>query len=70
MIYKNVESAEIKMPTYVKCEPFVGTDGIYMPCQDYVRDDSSPIYRMVISREMFIDSYNMWIKGEDGYEKD
>ena len=65
MIYQDVEYATIKEPTYVKCDPFVGEDGIYMPCEEYVPDYCNPLYRMVLSKEMFVEAYNKWIKGEE-----
>ena len=49
---------------YVRCYPYVGDDGIYMPCQEYVLDYCDPTYRLVLSKEMFVEAYNKWIKGE------
>ena len=39
--------------------PYVGDDGIYMP-NAY---DDKVYYQCVITREMFIEAYNKWIKG-------
>lgn len=49
---------------YVRCYPYVGDDGIYAPCQEYVLDYCNPTYKLVISKEMFVEAYNKWIKGD------
>ena len=50
-------------PVYVKQEPYVGENGIYIPAQPYVPEGTGS-YKMVISREMFVEAYNKYIKGE------
>lgn len=60
----NLDTAFIRGPIWVKAHPYVGEDGIYEPCQDYVREGADTLYRLVISKEMFIEAYNKWIKGE------
>lgn len=48
--------------TYV---PHVGDDGIYVP---YVIGDR--VYsQLLISKEMFVEAYNKWIKGEEKNER-
>lgn len=42
-------------PTY-----YVGDDGIYSRVQQ-TRD----VYRCVMSKEVFVEAYNKWIKGEN-----
>lgn len=61
---KDAEYAKIGEPKYVKQYPYVGHDGIWMPVQEYAREDEFPMYRMVLSKELFIEAYNMWIKGD------
>lgn len=39
-------------------KPYVGGDGIYIPDSDDFR-----YCRMLISKELFIEAYNKWIKG-------
>lgn len=39
-------------------KPYVGDDGIYIP-----DSDDSRYCRMLISKELFIEAYNKWIKG-------
>ena len=67
---KDVEYAEIKEPEYVKQYPYVDDKGIWMPIDEYVREDRMALYRMVISKELFVEAYNMWIKGDVENEKD
>lgn len=55
----------IKPAVYVKQEPEITDDGIYMPEHEYVLEGTCSKYRMVITKEMFIEAYNKWIKGVD-----
>ena len=50
---------------WVKQHPYVGEDGIYVPCEEYVREDCASTYRLVISKEMFVEAYNKWIRSAD-----
>jgi hypothetical protein len=53
----DIQTAEISKPEPAKA--FVDDEGIYVPL------DSDPMYhKMVISKELFIEAYNKWIKGE------
>lgn len=64
-MYNNVQEGKIKQPEYIKVHPYVGDDGIYMPINPYVLEGTNPIYRMVVSKEMFVEAYNKWIKGDE-----
>lgn len=48
--------------TYVKQYPYVGEDGIYVPCEPYVEEGHAGAYRCVLTKDMFIEAYNKWIK--------
>ena len=50
---------------YVKQYPRIFVDGIYEPCHEYVMEGCQSTYRLVMSKEMFIEAYNKWIKGEE-----
>lgn len=50
---------------YVKNSPYINDDGIWVPCHPYTLKGTASEYRMFMSKEMFIDAYNRWIKGED-----
>ena len=54
----------IKEPVYIKQEPRVDDDGIWMPYEEYVPNGCASNYRLVMSKEMFVEAYNKWIKGE------
>ena len=61
----NFDSAPILEPTYTEIHPYVGEDGIYMPVVSYIRDGyEAPIYRLVMTKDMFVEAYNKWIKEE------
>lgn len=50
---------------YVKQHPYIDDTGIYAPLQEYLPRGFESAYRLVISKEMFIEAYNKWIKGEE-----
>lgn len=52
-------------PKYVKQEPYVNDEGIWVPCNEYVPDGCASNYRLVMTKEMFVEAYNKWIKGEE-----
>lgn len=54
----------IAEPEYVEQLPYVDEDGIYIPECRMVLKGTASCYRMIISKEMFIEAYNKWIKGE------
>lgn len=49
---------------YIKQEPRIDDEGIWIPCEDYVLKGFEASYKLVISKEMFVEAYNKWIKGE------
>ena len=65
---KYIQMSKIKEPVYVKVDPFVSNEGIWMPECSYVREDVMPAYRLVIPKELFVEAYNMWIKGAEDNE--
>ena len=67
----NVECTEyssavlpLKQEVYMKQYPYVDDTGIYAPCEEYVQEGTASNYKLVISKEMFSEAYNKWIKGE------
>ena len=52
-------------PKYKKQEPYVNDTGIWVPVEEYVREDCASYYRQVISKELFIEAYNKWIRSEE-----
>ena len=54
----------VKLPDpgkYVELKPFVDECGIYIPVEPYAPEGMG-IYKMIISRELFVEAYNKWIK--------
>lgn len=49
-------------PFYVKQEPYVGDDGIYVPVYPYVQEGCASAYRCIMTKEMFVEAYNKYIK--------
>ena len=58
----------VKDIVYTHRHPYVGEDGIYKPCQEYAPECCDVAYQMIISKEMFVEAYNKWIKGEENLE--
>lgn len=50
------------MSEYIKQEPYVGDDGIYVPVNAYMPAGCTGLYKLVMTKEMFIEAYNKWIK--------
>lgn len=51
-------ASEIKPGIYVQQLPYVGDDGIYVPIDEYVVEGHKGTYRMIMSKEMFIEAYS------------
>ena len=49
---------------YIRQFPYVGEDGIYVPVHEYVPEGCESNYTRVMTKEMFVEAYNKWIKGE------
>ena len=50
---------------WIKQLSCVKDDGIYIPLEQYVQEGHDAQYHMLISKEVFIEAYNKWIKGEE-----
>ena len=50
---------------YIKQEPYVDEYGIYVPVEEYVPEGCESMYRCVITKEMFVEAYNKWIKNDN-----
>ena len=49
---------------YIKQEPYVDNYGIYVPTNEYVPEGCASTYRCIMTKEMFVEAYNKWIKNE------
>lgn len=48
---------------YVEKKPIVNDTGIWVPCEMFVPKGIDCAYNLVMTKEMFIEAYNRWIKG-------
>lgn len=61
----NIMTAYLKPPTYIRHDPYVGDDGIYVPVEAYLLEGYSPAYRRLIFKELFIEAYEKWILNKE-----
>ena len=47
---------------YTKVNPYVDDEGIYVPVKEYVPKGTLELYNCIMTKEMFIEAYNKWIK--------
>ena len=45
----------------IKYEPKVTDDGIYVPVYEYQYESEKPLYKLLISKDIFIEAYSRWI---------
>lgn len=57
-----IQSFKIERPKYIKQEPYIDNDGVWMPCEPYVPEGCASNYKLVMSKEMFVEAYSKWIK--------
>jgi hypothetical protein len=50
---------------YIRQEPYIDEDGIYVPDKEYIPKGSVGTYHCVMTKEMFIEAYNKWVKGDE-----
>lgn len=48
--------------TYIRQYPYVDDDGIYVPIEEYVAEGCASNYKCLMTKEMFVEAYNKWIK--------
>lgn len=58
------QAIEYEHRKYIKQEPYVDDNGIWTPYEEYVLEGCASDYKLVMSKEMFIEAYNKWIKGD------
>ena len=47
---------------YIRQKPYVGDDGIYVPVHEYVPEGTESMYTCVMTKAMFVEAYERWIK--------
>lgn len=50
--------------TWEKTKSKIDDEGIWEPKVDFVLRGSTPDYKLIIPKDMFIEAYNRWIKGD------
>ena len=58
-VYKDVEN---KHDEYVEQKPYVDDKGIWVPVNAYVKEGCASFYKLLMTKEMFIEAYNKFIK--------
>lgn len=59
---KELKKEKTMEKMHIKQEPYVGEDAIYIPAVPYVEEGTATIYKPLITRELFVEAYNKWIK--------
>lgn len=54
----------LERSVYIRQKPYVDDDGIWIPYEEYAPQGCASEYRLVMSKDMFVEAYNKWIKGE------
>lgn len=50
---------------YIRQEPYVDDHGIYTPVHEYVPEGCASMYQRIMTKEMFVEAYNKWIKNNN-----
>ena len=50
---------------YTENFPYVGEDAIYVPVEAITKNGITSAYKALITKELFVEAYNKWIKGEN-----
>lgn len=59
-----VDGRNFGIANYIKQNPYVGEDGIYVPLEPYVQEGCSSNHKCIMTKEMFVEAYNKWIKND------
>lgn len=60
--FSELKVLKMAEPKYIKQEPYIDDTGIWTPVHSYVPEGQASSYQMVISKELFVEAYNKWIK--------
>ena len=55
---------------YIRQEPYVDDHGVYIPEKDYIPEGCVGTYKCVMTKEMFIEAYNKWVRRYEPYDWD
>ena len=51
-----------ELTVWKKTQPKIDDEGIWMPINEYVSEEFETLYKLIISKDMFVEAYNKWIK--------
>lgn len=58
----SLQTMKLNLPVYIKQEPYVGEDSIYIPLEWYMPEGIKSEYKCILTKEMFVEAYDKWIK--------
>lgn len=65
MLNNSQASIEVEINReYVRNSPYIDDEGIWVPCHEYSPKGTASTYTMLISKDLFIEAYNKWIRGK------
>lgn len=66
MLNDNVTSIEHELAQeWVQNKPYIDDEGLNVPLNQYSLKGTMSCYKQLISKELFIEMYHRWIKGEN-----
>lgn len=51
-----------KTAVWRKTHPIIDDEGIWIPLNDFVCEGTDTRYKLVITKDIFVEAYNRWIK--------
>lgn len=62
MSTKSFKISDDHMVVWKKTEPRIDDEGIWMPQNEFVPEGLETNYRLIITKEVFVEAYNKWIR--------
>lgn len=59
---QSLGTARLSSRPYIKQEPYIDDTGIWIPVKEYIPEGYASIYKCFITKELFVEAYNKWIK--------
>ncbi len=63
------KAIHINYEEYTQHFPYIDDDAIYVPSESVTRSDLMPAYKVLITKELFVEAYNKWIEGKEPVSK-
>lgn len=58
---QSLSTAHLSPRKYIKQEPYIDNEGIWIPVQEYIPEGYASTYRCLITKELFVEAFNKWI---------